>query len=436
MADPRHRLTVPEGAGFRPLTAFEAPATLSLSQIKDRLNAASDRLRRELRLRESPFTILNDSVAANGLAGIVRLLPGIEIEIVPKCLPTTEVNWHDDFLLIATVTRLGRTFPRERVSAGLRMQNRDVLTLLAAVFLESLQVLNHVPIREYRKYTRIQPSLDAELDYSEVWSPRPEGYLQTGPILSTDNPYLAVIAEAATYLADATADAGIGHRLRRAIAGYPTTAYGRSRARVPGRFARWQDLYDLALAVSEGFGVRFGSDGTVQAPGFILNTERGWEDLLTLALVAQGDRLRARAKPPSKLGTRSFGKPAVYTYPDVVLCPPTYPASIVVDAKYKGTATRPVDRISNDDLYEVLAFLSAQDSELAILLYPGGPAGTEYEGPGVGEVFDEVTVGTCRVMGVRVSTAGIGKSNGFAEFGHRLTQLILNLASMTSPVSR
>ena len=426
----KKRITIPEGGSALSLEPLEDSFSLPVGQIKARLIETSGRLRRELRLRDEPFTISDDTVSANGLAGIVRLAPGVEIEVVPKCLLAVDANWHDDFLLMATVTKLGRTFPKERVSAGLSLEHRDVLTLLAAVFLESLQTLNHVPIREYRKVSRIEPHLDAELDYSEAWAVRPEGYPQTGPMLSTDNPYLAVIGTAAAYLADTTADTGIGHRLRRIVASYPTVVHDRIRSRVPGRFARWQDLYDLAIAVREGLGMRLGAEGVVPSPGFVLNTERGWEDLLTLALTAQGGELQARAKPASKLGTRAAGKRDVFTYPDLVLNPLSYSGPIVVDAKYKGTATKPIESIGNDDLYEVLAFLSAQNSNLAVLLYPGSQSTSDHAGPGDALMFDEVTVGTSRVIGVRVSTVGIGRRNGFSEFGHRLGQELLRLASV------
>ena len=76
--------------------------------------------------------------------------------------------------------------------------------------------------------------------------------------------------------------------------------------------------------------------GALLAPGFALNTERGWEDLLALALTAQGSDLRARVKPPSRLGVRHpRGRDAI-CYPDVVLNPPFFGESIVVDAKNKG----------------------------------------------------------------------------------------------------
>ena len=164
------------------------------------------------------------------------------------------------------------------------------------------------------------------------------------------------------------------------------------------------------------------------APGFILNTEKGWEDLLALSLTSQGSILRARVKPASKLGTRDPGTRDVLTYPDFVLNPPSFGEPIVVDAKYKSVEGRAVERISAEDLYEMLAFLTAQESRIAILLYPGGALPAEEADPGTLLTFDEITIGTRRIVGATLSTSGIGRRYGYVEFGQRLTEGLLNIA--------
>ena len=411
-----------------PMRTLEEAFGIPSSHVRRLLANTSERLRRDLRLREQPFAVTNEAVSTTGIAGITRLDTGIELEVVPKCFRSNSISWRDDFLVIAALTKLGRLLRRERVSAGLQSEHRDFLTLLAMAFLDDFERLSRVPIREYRNYYRVDPSLDAELDYTEVWVPRPEGFLQRGPVLSMDNQFMQVIGSAASYLSDVSTDRGVSQRLRRLSSGFPRVVHSRIRNRVPGRFARWQPLYELSLAVREGLGLQFRTNGGVLAPGFVLNTERGWEDLLTMALIAQGSNLRARAKPASKLGIRSPSMSDVVTYPDVVLTPARFQEPIVVDAKYKGTAGRVADRVSNDDLYEVLAFLTAQRASVAVLIYPDGglsPADTE---PGALVPFDEVAVGSRRVVGARVSVKGIGQTRGFAEFGHRLGQHLLQIA--------
>ena len=428
------RPTIPEGGAAISLAAIEDTTGVPVQSLKPLFLESSGRLRRELRLRDEPFTLAEEAVSANGIAGVIRLAAGVEVEIVPKCFHQNNPSWHDDFLLMAVITRLGRILLRERVSASLRVEHRDVLTLLAAVFLEDFERLSRVPIREYRKSSWVSPALDGDLDYSEVWTGRPDGFLQSGALLSADNQYMGVIGTAALYLADASSDPDIGRRLRRQVAAFPRLVRGRVREKVPGRYARWQYLYDLAIAVRAGLGMQLGPYTELLAPGFILNTERGWEDLLALSLTSQGGILRARVKPASKLGTRNPGTRDVVTYPDFVLNPPSLGGPIVVDAKYKSTEGRTVERISADDLYEALAFLMAQNSRIAILVYPGGDLSSEEDDPGTLIPFEEITIGPQRVVGTTLNTSGVGKRNGYVEFGRKLAAGLLEIAeSNVSP---
>lgn len=429
------RPTIPEGGNAISLAAIEGSIGVPVQLLGSLFIETSERLRRELRLRDVPFTLADEAVSTNGIAGIIRLAAGVEVEIVPKCFHQDNPSWQDDFLLMAVITRLGRLFLRERVSASLSVEHRDVLTLLAAVFLEDLERLSRVPIREYRQSSWVSPTLDGELDYSEVWTGRPDGFLQSGPLLSVDNQYMGVIGATASYLADASSDPDISRRLRRRAAAFPQLVRGRIKDRVPGRYARWQHLYDLAIAVRGGLGMQLGFQTELLAPGFVLNTEKGWEDLLALSLTSQGSVLRARVKPAGKLGTRNPGTRDVVTYPDFVLNPPSLGEPIVVDAKYKSDRGRAVERISTDDLYEMLAFLIAQQSRIAILLYPSGGLPLGETNPGTLLIFDDIAIGPRRVVGATLSTSGIGTRYGYFEFGRKLAEGLINIAQSTDDLA-
>ena len=424
----RQRPTLVESSEAVPLSSIQQVIGLPDSSLQRLLAESSRRLRRELRLRSEPFTVTDGNVHTIGIAGVVRLAPEVEMEIVPKCFDSDSPGWHDDFLIVAAATRLGRIFRREQVTAASRSPHGDVLSLLAAIFLEELEELIHVPIREYKQSSWIDPNLDGDLDYTEVWEVRSEGFSQTGPSLSTNNEFMGVIGESASYLAEASADRGVGQRLRRLVSGFPSAVRGRIRDRVPGRYARWQRLYNLAIDVRSGLGIRLGPSGALRVPGFVLNTERGWEDLLTLALTSQGNYLRARVKPANRIGIRHPGSRDVFTYPDIVLTPPSLDQPIIVDAKYKGTSSGPVQSISSDDLYEALAFLTAQRTNTAILIYPLCDLSSRDREPGTLIPFDEVTISPYRIVGATVNTGGIGRTRGLADFGRRLGQDILEVA--------
>ena len=417
-----------EGGNGQSLSDVGAIVGLPVDTLRRLFIESSSRLRRELRLRDEPFTFTREMVSTIGIAGIIRLGPRVEIEIVPKCFDSENADWRNDFMVMAAVTKLGRILRREQVSARFRTEHRDVLSLIAAVFLEEFDRLSRVPIREYVRSSWIDSNIDGELDYGEFWQSHPDGFVQDGVRLSVDNQFMGVIVEAAHYLGTASADRGIGQRLCRLAAAFHSVVIGRIRERVPGRYVRWQQLYDMAVAVRNGLGMQLSSDGALKAPGFVLNTERGWEDLLAIALTTQGSDLRTMVKPKSILGTRHPSMAEVATYPDLVLNPPSVEGPIVVDAKYKGTVKRPLKQISSDDLYEVLAFLQARQSAVAVLVYPGGSSLEDKGDTGMLIPFDEVRVGALRVIGASLITKGVGRTRGLAVFGRRLGESVLEIA--------
>ena len=435
------RPTLHEGGATTLLSRIEETTGFEAGRVRRLIEERSGRVRTEFRLRDDPFTFEGAAVATGGVAGILRLAQDFELEIVPKCFAPENPDWRDDFLTMATVTRLGRIFRRERVSASRRTRHADLLSLLAAIFLDEFERLIRVPIRDYRPFTWTDPDIDGELDYGELWEPSADGFPQTGSRLSADNSFMGTISEAAAYLGTVSIDRGVGQRLQRLASVFRKPAHGRARVRVPGRHARWQELYSLASDVLAGHGMQLPSDGALRAPGFLLNTERCWEDLITLALATRGGRLGAQVKPRLTLGTRyrdlgSVEGKRLPAIPDVVLNPPSPVGAIVVDAKYKGSSLRPIETIVRADLYEALGFLTAARSNVAILVHPGGdrPAGNTETGAVT--TFDEVVIGSRRVIGATVNTRGIGRADGLAAFGRMLGQSLIDIASRDAPERR
>lgn len=422
-----------EGAGPAPLVGLEEATGLDASHLRHLLEDRSTRLKRDLRLRAEPFVFEGLGVATTGIAGVVRLAPTVELEVVPKCFTPSNPGWRDDFLFMATVTRLGRIFRRERVSASRRKDHEDLLSLLADVFLEEFEQLVRVPIREYRRLTWTEPDIDGDLNYEEVWAPLPEGLPQSGSRLSARNPFMGTISEAAAYLGGVSMDRGVGQRLQRLAAPFRGPVPSRPPVRVPGRHAHWQELYDLARDILAGHGLHLAPGGGLHAPGFVLNTERCWEDTLALALVTRGGPLGARVKPRLRLGERrGSGVPeTVFATPDLVLAPPSLTERIVVDAKYKGGSHPPIASMDRSDVYEALAFAEAADCSVAILVYPHG-AGDSPAETGEVAVFDELAIGRRRVLGVTVNTRGIGRPRGLTEFGRGFGEGLLRLATGTA----
>ena len=387
-------------------------------------------MRRDLSLRAAPFTFEEAAVATSGVAGIVQLGPNAELEVVPKCFAPGNPAWRDDFLFMATVTRLARIFRRERVSATRRENHSDLLSLLADIFLDELERWVRVPIREYGRFAWTSPDIDGDLAYPELWEPRPEGLPQMGSRLSTDNAFMGTISEAAEYLGKASTDRGVRQRLQRVASPFRASVNRRRPTRVPGRYAHWQELYDLARDVLAGHGMQLESTGRRRAPGFVLNTERCWEDVLALALMTRRDSLGTKVKPRLTLGERFRGDSprspeAVSATPDILLDPPSL-RRIVVDAKYKGSAQLPITAIDRADVYEALGFMQAAACDIAILVHPDSEADSAETGAVTR--FDEVVIDHRRVIGVTLNMRGIGRVQGLLDFGHRFGEGLLEFA--------
>ena len=108
---------------------------------------------------------------------------------------------------------------------------------------------------------------------------------------------------------------------------------------------------------------------------------------------------------PYRLGTRASSD--VLTTPDLTV--KIGSKVLLVDAKYKGRAWRPLNRIGAADLYEAFAFARAAKLDEVVLMYPR-PASLPRTPLGSLSAFDEVLVESCRIVGVDVECRGISLS--------------------------
>ena len=82
------------------------------------LGEASRRLRKLKKLGSEPILVDGDHVKVDGIAGLVRVEPGLELEVAPKFLGHEQAGWREDFFRIAGLTRNGWILPHEKIDAG------------------------------------------------------------------------------------------------------------------------------------------------------------------------------------------------------------------------------------------------------------------------------------------------------------------------------
>lgn len=381
----------------------------------------AERLRHLLGARTNPFEIsMSGSVRVDQLAGLIRLTPTIELQVVPKFLDVKDDSWQDDFFLLALFSQSGRVLPRDRVRAGISTRS-DLATLVGQTLVRMVNENQRRPIRTYSMREVQDFSLDGDVDPMEFAVLDPEGLRQTVLNLRRDNPFNAALSAAMTTLLQEVRDSETRKQLTRAIhnLGRQSALPAKLPQFLPARYREWQSPYDLARQVLEGFGVGY-SPQHLHAPGFVLRTWSTWQSLVVAALRTGLPNATVAATPPYTLGKRALADMDVT--PDAVVSIDGAPR-LVVDAKYRTREDRAAT-IAASDVYESMAFMEATDTTRTVLIYPR-PAS---EGPamevGSTRLFETVTIGSRIIEGFTAEVRGISGIDGFARFSSQLASTV------------
>ncbi|MFD3443115.1 hypothetical protein ACFDTO_00745 [Microbacteriaceae bacterium 4G12] len=352
----------------------------------------------------------------DGIAGLLRLSPDLELEIVPKFLDDADSSWQEDFFLLALFSQTGRILPHEHIRAGQGARG-DLASLVGRTLAQMYWENHRRPIRTYRGRPVTEFSYDGDVDPLDLLIPEPDGFPQTVLQLSRDNEYNAVIAGAVRALLPETQDAETRKQLLRVQQGLALQSPSISAVprRLPARHRHWQAAYDLSAAVLRGLGVGFAADHLL-APGFLLRTWSTWQSLVEAALrTGLPDRV-VLGQQQYPLGQRL--EEPLKVRPDVTVLDGKR-SVLVVDAKYR-TRGDTTPSVNASDIYETLAFLRATACREAVLLYPRRASDGAPQSPGTATVFELVEVGSERVTGMLVECRGISGSGGYEAFSRTL----------------
>lgn len=381
-------------------------------------NSTAQRLREMLRLQANPFDIaVGGSMRVDGVAGLIRLTPAIELQVVPKFLDPADPSWQEDFFLLALFSQTGRILPRDQIRAGTARRG-DLASLVAQTFTRMFREHQRRPIRTYAHRHIREFALDGDVDPLEVVLPDPDGFEQAVLELQRDNEYNAVMAGAVTALLPEVRDAETRKqllRMQQALAPQPSVRSATPR-RLPSRDRQWQPAYDLAVQVLNGFGLGYAPEHML-APGFVLRTWITWQALVETALRTGMPSATVHGQQQFYLGDRS-AQPLNVT-PDVVISVSNTPR-LVVDAKYR-TREGMTPTMEAGDVYESLAFMEATGTRAAVLLYPRPASDGSALPIGTANAFETVTVGTRVVVGLTVEVRGISSLDGYGQFAKRLS---------------
>lgn len=159
--------------------------------------------------------------------------------------------------------------------------------------------------------------------------------------------------------------------------------------------------------------------GQAHAPGYLVDTWRVWEDLLTVAARLGFGRNAVLVQRGYPLGTKTKASTGAVSklsvYPDCVIESDGTRPRILLDAKYKGHVEKGQLRISEADIYEALAFSRATGCNLVALVYPAYP-GEAPRPVGTCTVFEKAVVDEVQIAGIQIDSRLISKSGSLKVF--------------------
>ncbi|WMT42274.1 hypothetical protein RE628_07680 [Paenibacillus sp. D2_2] len=283
------------------------------------------------------------------------------------------------------------------------------------------------PLRMYTNRSFTSFEIDGEVDPECLLQPSPEGFEQFGILYNRDNKYNAVILTAAKQLLSQIRDPGTISQLERMVFALSpqrqTNGFIRNRT-LPSRSVRWQPLFELSMDVLNGFGLTLNS-GKLWAPGYVLDTWRVWQDFLKISMRLCFGSDRVQSQVSRVLGTkeRFLGGNIIQTNqsnvrPDLIINNvQSNTPYFLLDAKYKGNIKDGHVAISEQDLYESLAFSEGTGCKNILLAYPAlSSAQSEL---GQTEIFERQKIGDVTVIGVQIEIKGISLTGGLSRFSRK-----------------
>lgn len=373
-----------------------------------------------LRLKYNPISVNAKGTRAIDFAGLIRLSPLLELEVAPKFLGLdgTDAAWREDFFFLSTLSRHGHLLASERLSAS-GGTPRDLATLVARSMTSMYEVRKRRPLRSYRRVREADFFIDGDPDPLDLIFPSPDGFEQELVRFDRKNGWNANIVAAAKELLTEVSDPAAASSLVRLIEDLsPQNSPVNRRKSIPARHRAWKPLHELSIDVLGGLGLNY-KPGQAHAPGYLVQTWRVWEDLLTVATRLGFGRNAVIPQEGYTLGTkttiRTGAASKLSVYPDCVIESYGPRPKMLLDAKYKGHVEKGQLRISEADIYEALAFAKATGCNLVALAYPAQPHG-DPQPVGSCTVFEKVTVDKVQIVGIQIESRMISKKGALKAF--------------------
>lgn len=379
-----------ENGPWRNLKEVLQPSSVSAISAERALVRFNQPLRKKLGLRSDPIEFQNSEgniqVRVRGIAGTLSIDDFI-LEIAPKFVPSGEVSERWDGALLALVRYALPKHVSFQRSTNLDVTRHGVLDLLAMSFIDAVsQGLRDQLIQTYQSREIQSPVVRGRLSLTRQirsFVTRPHLVECDVDQLDVLNPYNDLLKWALSVLARGVKSAALRRRLvelDRRVPGTPNRSLA-IRQRVvtpPYQFRGWSNALEIASLLSAG-SVHAPSFGAHTGYSFVFNMEKLFEhfvaeSLKRASLLHQLSGLHAQPQVSTQYATPiTAGARPFFSKPDNLLVGFDGIARCIVDAKYKrlSDATGERDRKpQNQDVYELVAAMTAQKCPVGLLLYP------------------------------------------------------------------
>lgn len=379
-----------ENGPWRNLKDVLQPTSVSIAAAERALVRLNHSLRAKLGLRGEPIEFQshegNIQIRVRGIAGTLSVEDFI-LEIAPKFVPSGEASEKWDAALLALVRYALPKHVSIQRSTNLDVARHGFIDLLAMSFIDAVsQGMRDQLIQTYQSREIQSPVVRGRMNLARQvrsFVTRPHQVECDVDQLDVLNPYNDLLRWAVAILSRSVRSATLRRRLvelEKHIPGQARRALAlRYRIVVPPyQFRAWAGALEICSLLSAGsvHAPRFGSH---TGYSFVFNMEKLFEHFVAesirrasslpqlAGLYSEAQVSNAYALPVSE-GARAF-----FSKPDNIVFGAGRQALCVVDAKYKrlSDATGERDRKpQSQDVYELVAAMTAQKCEVGLLLYP------------------------------------------------------------------
>ena len=309
-----------------------------------------------------------------------------------------------------------------------RIQVNDSLYALAAQILATdfLNLQRNI-IRQYHKEIYFSYSIDGEIDTDYLFIMEPDGWRQSRVLFDRQNSFNSILKQALIIvrpyaMSDQT----------RNIINHAITMLGEQKKailspkKLPTRNMEWKRMYDLASDIVSGAKVSH-TIGKYKGEGFVVNTWRLWEWLITTGLRIGNTEYTVLPQTRIKWGTLLSNNriDTLTIKPDIMMISKKVCGHFLVDAKYKVINKREGDNVATidrSDLYESYAFCNGANCKNLILIYPEDESYSLI--PGYARKCQIYNIQDKTIIVVKVSFGSLATIGGIIKFSSTLQSTI------------